>query len=381
MYLILSRHNSNIGDYLILERAKNLVATLKPKSHIQVGHIATPLYDQITAEQLKHLDAVIITGGPGIRSNIYPDVYPVHPDILRHDIPVVFLGIGAKYYPGEFYLARQVRLSPQSKEFLQKINRSGFAIGVRDIHSVRVLQLNGIQDISMNGCPAWYAINEFPQQHVQPKQINRILFTTPATPFHYKLAASILKSLRVTFPAATILVSFHHGIQLGEKGEEHLTQLNQQLYRFVTKLGCETFDASYDLKKIQVYDTMDIHVGFRVHAHIYFLSYARPSFLISEDSRGDGVVKSLGGVGFPAWNRLQAWSAINCLSQRGFSYFTKGVQQTTNWNFQLNHRIPAEVVTIINTELETKFASFKTVPQTIQFWFKNRMKPFIEKIP
>ena len=35
MYLILSRHNSNVGDYLILERAKNLVATLKPKSHIE----------------------------------------------------------------------------------------------------------------------------------------------------------------------------------------------------------------------------------------------------------------------------------------------------------------------------------------------------------
>ncbi len=381
MYLILSRHNSNVGDYLILERAKNLIETLKPKSQIQVGHIAVPLYDQITPEQLTQLKAVIITGGPGIRPNIYPDIYPVHSDILDHNIPIIFLGIGAKYYPGEYYLAGQVRLSERSKRFLQKINESGYAIGVRDIHSVRVLQLNGIQGISMNGCPAWYAINKFPTHHAQPKEIKRILFTTPATPSHYGIAASVLKNLRMFFPDATILVSFHHGIQLGEKGEQHLTQLNKRLLSFVRKLGCETFDASYDLKKIQVYDTMDIHIGFRVHAHIYFLSYAKPSFLISEDSRGDGVVKTLGGIGFPAWNQLQAWTALNRLSQLGFSYLTKGIERVSKWNMQLNLNIPHQVVETLNTELETKFESFRTVPNTIQFWYQNNMKKFIDEIP
>ncbi|MFW9983948.1 MAG: polysaccharide pyruvyl transferase family protein [Candidatus Odinarchaeota archaeon] len=381
MYLILSRHNSNVGDYLILERAKNLVETLKPDTPSLVGHIAIPLYDQITPAQFKQLKAVIITGGPGIRPNIYPDIYPVHPDILTHNIPIIFLGIGAKYYPGEYSLAHMVKLSQQSLQFLHHIEDTGFGIGVRDIHSVRVLNLNGIQNVSLNGCPAWYAVNEFPTHHVQPKEIRRILFTTPATPFHYRLAASILKALRTKFPEATILVSFHHGIQLGEKGDPRLTDLNVRLLNYAKKLGCETFDASYDLKKIQVYDTMDIHVGFRVHAHIYFLSYAKPSFLIAEDSRGDGVVKTLGGVGFPAWNKLGAWTGINWITRLGFSRAAEGVERVTKLNMQVNYHIPTQVVEAITSEVETKFQSFQPIPKRLEYWFKHSMKKFIDKIP
>ena len=381
MYLILSRHNSNVGDYLILERAKNLIETLKPNTPSLVGHIAIPLYDQITPEQFKQLKAVIITGGPGIRPNIYPDIYPVHPDILTHNIPLLFLGIGAKYYPGEYSLAHMVKLTPQSKQFLHHIEASGFGIGVRDIHSVRVLHLNGIQNVSLNGCPAWYAVNEFPTHHSQPKEVRRILFTTPATPFHYKLAASVLKALRTKFPEATILVSFHHGIQLGEKGDPRLTKLNVKLLNFAKTLGCETFDASYDLKKIQVYDTMDIHVGFRVHAHIYFLSYAKPSFLIAEDSRGDGVVKTFGGVGFPAWNRIGVWTGVNRISRLMFSRIAEGVERITRRDMQVNYSIPAQVVEAITSELATKFQSFQPIPKRIEYWFEHGMKKFIDKIP
>ena len=381
MYLILSRHNSNVGDYLILERAKNLIETLKPDTPSLVGHIAIPLYDQITREQFKQLKAVIITGGPGIRPNIYPGIYPVHPDILTHNIPIIFLGIGAKYYPGEYSLAHMVKLSQQGKQFLRHIEDTGFGIGVRDIHSVRVLNLNGIQNVSLNGCPAWYAVNEFPTHHSQPKEIKRILFSTPATPFHYKLAASVLKALRTQFTEATILVSFHHGIQLGEKGDPRLAELNVRLSNYAKKLGCETFDASYDLKKIQVYDTMDIHVGFRVHAHIYFLSYAKPSFLIAEDSRGDGVVKTLGGIGFPAWNKLRAWTGVNQISRLGFSLAAKVGERVTKMNIQVNYNIPTQVVEAITSEVETNFQSFQPIPKRLEYWFEHGMKKFIAKIP
>ncbi|MFX1343085.1 MAG: polysaccharide pyruvyl transferase family protein [Promethearchaeota archaeon] len=381
MYLILSRHNSNVGDYLIFERGKNLIETLKPDTPCLVGQIAIPLYDQITPEQFKQLKAVIIAGGPGVRPNIYPDIYPIHPDILTHNIPIVFLGIGAKYYPGEYSLAHMVKLSQQGKQFLHHIEDTGFGIGVRDIHSARVLNLNGIQNVSLNGCPAWYAINEFPARHSQPKEIKRILFTTPATPFHYRLAASVLKALRTQFPEAVILVSFHHGIQLGEKGDPRLADLNVRLSNYARKLGCETFDASYDLKKIQVYDTMDIHVGFRVHAHIYFLSYAKPSFLIAEDSRGDGVVKTLGGVGFPAWNKLGAWAGVNRITRLGVSRVAEGVERVTKMNFQVNYHLPNQVVEAITSEVETNFQSFQPIPKRLAFWFEHGMKKFIDKIP
>jgi polysaccharide pyruvyl transferase WcaK-like protein len=43
-----------------------------------------------------------------------------------------------------------------------------------------------------------------------------------------------------------------------------------------------------------IYDDCDMHVGFRVHAHIYNLSIRNYSILISEDERGRGVSQTLG---------------------------------------------------------------------------------------
>ncbi len=42
---------------------------------------------------------------------------------------------------------------------------------------------------------------------------------------------------------------------------------------------------------------MDLHIGYRVHTNIYFLSHRKPSILITEDSRGKGLLDTLGCVG------------------------------------------------------------------------------------
>ena len=46
---------------------------------------------------------------------------------------------------------------------------------------------------------------------------------------------------------------------------------------------CEVIDVSYDEKKIDMYLDFDLHIGYRVHAHIYFLSKSKPSILLHED--------------------------------------------------------------------------------------------------
>ena len=40
-----------------------------------------------------------------------------------------------------------------------------------------------------------------------------------------------------------------------------------------------------------------VHVGYRVHAHLYCLSRATPSYLLYEDTRGIGVGETLGHLG------------------------------------------------------------------------------------
>ena len=52
-------------------------------------------------------------------------------------------------------------------------------------------------------------------------------------------------------------------------------------------------DISYNLDKMNFYEKMDFHIGYRVHAHLYFLSRRIPTVLINEDGRGTGMVKTL----------------------------------------------------------------------------------------
>ena len=56
----------------------------------------------------------------------------------------------------------------------------------------------------------------------------------------------------------------------------------------------DIIDISHSADGFSIYDDCDLHIGFRVHAHIYCLSMRKRSVLIEEDGRGAGVNQILG---------------------------------------------------------------------------------------
>ena len=82
------------------------------------------------------------------------------------------------------------------------------------------------------------------------------------------------------------------------------------------RLGARTRDISGSASGFAVYDDVSLHVGYRVHAHLYCLSRSTPSYLVAEDSRGIGVLQTLGDLGMPGHpgepSRLleRAWSLL-----------------------------------------------------------------------
>jgi hypothetical protein len=51
--------------------------------------------------------------------------------------------------------------------------------------------------------------------------------------------------------------------------------------------------------------TIDFHIGYRVHSHIFSLSQRKASILIAEDSRGVGQVAAMGGTALSAHDDVQ----------------------------------------------------------------------------
>ncbi len=174
---------------------------------------------------------------------------------------------------------------------------------------------------------------------------------------------------------------FHKGLYI-EGGRKRLIKLNKDLATFSLREGCEILDLSKNLNNLKVYDNSDLHLGYRVHGHLYVLSHRKPSFLIAEDSRGTGALMTLGGLGIPIWSRyadkLSAskiiWSLILKWLKIIGPYFPVS-------SLVSNHLVPNLILKMIKSELDNGFKSFEKIPERIDKAFENRMKSFIKSLP
>jgi hypothetical protein len=383
LYIFLSRTGENIGDYLYNSNSIKLINRFKPNIKIIEVTAWKPLMKQIDVKTLKKSKAIIIFGGPALRKNLFPQLYPLPSIVFKNKIPVIFLGIGSKIYPGTIKKLKKLKLTQSTIKFLKYSIDQGYPIGVRDILSKKLLLENGIEHVVVNGCSAWYDLDYLGKKLKKPKEIKKIVFSTPAKPLSFNQAKKIIKKLRKEFPKASITVSFHHGINFGEgRTFRRLTKLNQDLANFSIKHGCKILDLSKSLKDLRIYDNSDLHLGYRVHGHLYALSHRKPSFLIAEDSRGTGALKTLGGLGVPIWSKYAEILSANKILWKGIRYWLKNIGPYFPISSLVSNQfVPKLILKMIKSELDNGFKSFEKIPDTIDKTFENRMKKFIKSLP
>lgn len=383
MYIFLNRTVANIGDYLYYSNSIKLINRFKPNIKIIEVNAWKPLMEQIDINTLKKSKAIIIPGGPALRKDLFPQLYPLPSIVFKNKIPVIFLGIGSKVYPGTIKKLKKLKLTKSTIKFLKYSIDQGYPIGVRDILSKKLLLENGIEDVVVNGCPAWYDLDYLGKKLKKPKEIRKIAFSTPASPLCFNQAKKIIKRLRNEFPKASITVSFHKGINFGEgSSSKRLTNLNKDLANFSIKEGCEILDSSKNLNNLSIYDNSDLHLGYRVHGYLYVLSHRKPSFLIAEDSRGTGALTTLGGLGIPIWSKYADILSTNKIIWIGIHYWLKIIgPHFPISSLVSNQFVPKLILKMIKSELDNGFKSFEKIPETIDKTFKNRMKKFIKSLP
>jgi len=367
-YLILHRAIKNFGDFLIYERGKELVRELKGDYEIIVGKAFEPLEKQFTENELSNVDAVIIPGGPGVVGHMYPNVYPSLKLVLDMKKPLFFLGMGAKLHPSN---VRKGALTVEFTESSLKVlmyTKEFAPIGVRDYITKKVLQDVGIV-AQMNGCPAWYDMNYAKKPFNPPKRLKKIALSVPALPIYVNQFIDLVKALHQTFPEVNIIISFNRGISQENSTKAEYEQ-NLYIASEARKLGVEIIDLAYSTEKARIYDECDIHIGYRVHSHIYFLSHRKPSILIAEDSRGIGVGKAL------STPYIRGWEPIS-----GLDWFKEKVLRKLKIRRVWEHfstEISSRVLQLVNEEIENEFIRFSHVGSLIDAHFERFMKPYIE---
>lgn len=353
-YLVLNRHFKNFGDYLIFESAVNILKK-------EINNFTYDVFngsEKIPDPMVENHDAFIICGGPCIQKNLYPNIYPLNPKIFQFNKPIYLLGVGSKVFP---FLEEKYKLDNETKKFLRYCNNFS-KVGCRDDYTVALLKDNYIE-ATMNGCPAWYNFDYFTKRIQNNLKINKILISVPGSELFFDQFISLLIYLK-NLNRFEINVSFNHGITI---------EKYKRLYNKVKNLSVAIHDMSENTSNSKIYDEMDLHIGYRVHSNIYFLSHRKPSILIIEDSRGKGVIETLGGVGILGYKYP---SRLKYFVNRVFNSFSKTKKIRFGWEKDVIPFVTNELQLLLNG----KFEKFNRIYEKIEETYYNNMKPFVKSI-
>lgn len=292
-YTLAHGAKQNVGDFLIRDRAIALLDHYLGVSENEL-HLTDLVRTQLTVEELSTItktDAVIIAGGPGYQPDFYPGVYPSLNEILDAGVPIYPLGPGWKGVDESSY-----EFTASSKDMLRRIHERIKYGGTRDLPTKRVVERLGIDNVKLTGCPAWHDLNRTNESFNPPDSVSSLVVSSPAKG-SYRYGPQwtyLLYRLAKRFPDATRYCSFHQGVDYTPGYNTRRTATyNHVIKRIAQQLGYEILDPSGQPEKLGKYRDIDIHVGYRVHAHIPFLANGQPSFLIHQDGRGTGVSEAL----------------------------------------------------------------------------------------
>jgi len=364
-YTLLMRAKKNIGDFLIFDRARKLLNFFKKREEHVVYNAWEPLDDDI--DTINDTKAVIICGGPGIKKNFYPGIYPLTKNIDEIKVPIILFGTGWSELPGTDRDIKNYTFSSASLNALQKISSLN-KISCRDFNTVKILSNNGFPNALMTGGPAWYDLRHISRHFTIPKTIEKIVFTPAQNEIYYQQTVEIMEMLRTIFPNATLYCSFHRGLNADKFTSKKEADRLEKINKVGLNLGYDIVNAAYDLENIRFYEECDLHVGYRLHGHINFLSLRKPSFLLHEDSRGRGFSEAIGLPGIQAW-------------ENGFLGDRPLIPEKIRKRMvRANKKAIKKLENHLVKEIENGFMSYKNLHEEFQKHFEI-MKRFILEIP
>ena len=377
-YILLTGAKANVGDHLIVSRAKQLL-----KEHIpNIQFTELPRWESLD-QHLSEVNAsqgIILCGGPAYQPHLYPGIYPLVGDLEKIKVPIIPFGLGWKGSPGDERTVREYRFTASSLKLLKRVHEDCKFTSCRDYLTKRVLQRHGFSNVIMTGDPAWYDLNYLEDEIVPPCEIRTIALSVSAGTIYQDQCVDLANHCKKMFPEAKIVCTFHHG---WTKTEHVPAGFAQELRSLRKKLLAESFEIvslASDLQRMErVYDEAEIHIGYRLHAHLYFLSHQKPSFLLEEDGRGRGASEALELRGVPAWSRAACDSLLAKLPIGKRMRFV--ARRVLNTGLKPSGDAIEEIMAMVQEEVSNEFSRFQHLPQTIARYYHETLVPFLNTLP
>lgn len=368
-FSILSGAYVNAGDFLIVDRSIKLLQHIYPDCEIKIYERRLPLDKDV--DEINRSDALILAGGPAYMTDIYPKVIPLVDDLDKIKVKIITMGLG--WYGDnttDQYIYQDYKFNDSTKRLLERLSRDNKNLSCRDWYSTRALKANGFSNTIMTGCPAWYDLNYMDSCEIR-KEVNiplkKICVSDPANISNAIQSIKLIRYLKEKFKDAEIIFVFH-------RRDSSKMQNSEKTYDMIKnemdKLGIKTVDISGSAKAFSVYDDCDLHIGFRVHAHIYNLSHRNISLLIEEDGRGAGANQALG------LNSIKAYKEKNQFKSQLITKLNHFIKRNEKTNEYLIQNIDDQLNAIWNNQ----FIQYEIAFNNMQRYYKVMTKHIKDSI-
>lgn len=351
-YILLStfpEHGSrNVGDALITHSCRQLIREAKGNLSVTSMFRGTDL-----SEHLSYVNnaRAILMPGLALRRDTWPEIYRLTDPLERLNAPLIGVGAGSKRATTSLADLHLAKLDKGSRTLLDRVVADTGTVACRDLATQLELVGAGYPTTLVGDC-ALYDPDLIGTAPIVPTMLRRIAFTAPRRPPLYQQAMGILSMLQTCWPQAEILL-FRHGVP------------NATEQRVEDACGLKVVDVSGDdVTRLDAYQETDLHIGYRVHAHLYRLRTRRPSLLIEEDSRATGFNRMLAQDGVPATVPHPPWLRHLRHRQKRSTSTMKG-----------------DVRTAIERRVQTGFQPVKASAVLIDHMYECNMMPFLNGLP
>lgn len=378
-YVILTGSKNNAGDFLIKHRAKKLFEAFRPDRHIIDLNAWEPMDDK-KLELINSSKALILMGGPALQRNMYPGIYKLPSNLDEITAPIATMGIGWKSVKGNWQDTYLYSLNDTTIKLLDRIKADGLTSSVRDFHTLNVLASKGYDNFLMTGCPAYYDLEHIDKPFKFPETINKVAFSLGVSfiqspSMEKQMKAQILR-LKKYFAEQNFEVVFHHALDADKFLKTHgaTTTHNKRHNEFAKWLATQNIayvDISGSAENlINYYSQVDLHIGYRVHAHIFMNSVKKSSILISEDGRAKGSKSVISGMVIDGYNAYRD-TFLHKIANKIWSNFDR---------YEANACAVDEIINTINYEIKTQGHKGKQSSQLVQVNC-NFIFDFLNKLP
>lgn len=377
-YVTLTGSKNNAGDFLIKYRANQLFKNIRPDRGI-IDFDAWKEFDSEMLDTVNSSKALILLGGPSLQKNMRPDIYKMIQNLDDIKVPIVTMGIGWKSIQGNWENTYNYPLSKDTIELLERINSNGYFSSVRDYQTLNSVQFKGFDNFLMTGCPAYYD-EDFIGEKFRPINIQKVAFSLGVSFINSQSMEKLMKDnilkCREYFKDKEFEVVFHHSLDEDKFLSSHGSTVvhnkrHQDFAKWLDDNGIVYIDISGCAENlINYYSTIDLHIGYRVHAHIFMNSISRYSILISEDGRAKGAKSVIGSIVLDGYTNFKT-SILNKILNRLF----KGYDM-----FDANPNLTKEIIANISYEENIDYIRIKNSRSQIDNNYKV-MKQFLKQLP